>query len=232
MKCFFQYYPLYQWLTGWAGWDRGAQREQRQTNWWASKSRPFKFYPTTPNYHLQGIIGVIRWKWPGLGVRNGWKMNELLNIWNSAQLNCIRCPVRHITSMFFMNFLQKTMFFGQNISFWKMTPSYPMLIMYLSVSHLPHVTPGTGHWERKCQLSCPCDPDHMSAPASHWSAARQLGLSLAEADRRAKRVTRVNVMCRERKLRGLVMSEGAGVTGDSVNMYRKYNNEKTKTHKQ
>ena len=106
---FSQYYPLYQWLTGWAGWDRGAQREQRQTNWWASKSRPFKFYPTTPNYHLQGIIGVIRWKWPGLGVRNGWKMNELLNIWNSAQLNCIRCPVRHITSMFFMNFLQKTM---------------------------------------------------------------------------------------------------------------------------
>ena len=72
----------------------------------------------------------------------------------------------------------------------------------------------------------------MSAPASYWSAARQLGLSLAQADRRAKRVTRVNVMCRERKLRGLVMSEGAGVTGVSVNMYRKYNNEKAKTHKQ
>ena len=40
------------------------------TNCWASKSRPFKFYPTTPNYPREGIIGVIRWKWPGLGVRN------------------------------------------------------------------------------------------------------------------------------------------------------------------
>ena len=44
----------------------------------------------------------------------------------------------------------------------RLTLSYQMLIMYPCLSHSPHVAPETGHWQRKCDVSSPRDPGHMS----------------------------------------------------------------------